>query len=407
MELNRRTTEGKPTLEVRLNGARELAERAARALAAVAPVDRATHGFHAWPAGLHPDAARDLLQLIPPGPVLDPFCGGGTTLVEALLAGRAAYGSDLSPIALLVASLRTAVTDPATRTSIRSAARRITESARFGAHLPPPALLEAVAAWYEPHVLRELEAIRAALARLEQSIEAEPGARSSGTQVHRILLGLFSSILIKVSHQASDSDVSAVPTQRPEGTTAILFHKKARELSRRLEALAAAIPLGASGGEHPQARLRRADARTLSGDLRVAGILTSPPYPGVYDYVPIQSLRHAWLGLDVDEGAEIGSRRAWRRDPSLQVERWRADTDAWMRASGRMVQRGGRVIIVIGDGLVDVPGETAPQPVDAERATLDAGRRLGWRPVAGASLLRPDHARRSARWEHAIVFDLP
>ena len=35
-------------------------------------IERATHGFHTYPAGLHPDAARDLLSL-GKGPVLDPF----------------------------------------------------------------------------------------------------------------------------------------------------------------------------------------------------------------------------------------------------------------------------------------------------------------------------------------------
>ena len=54
-------------------------------------VERATHGFHTWPAGLNPDAARLLLGL-GGGPVLDPFCGGGTVLVAALLGGRPARG---------------------------------------------------------------------------------------------------------------------------------------------------------------------------------------------------------------------------------------------------------------------------------------------------------------------------
>ena len=50
-------------------------------------IERATHGFHTYPAGLHPDAARDLVGL-GTGAVLDPFCGGGTTPSVCKILGR-------------------------------------------------------------------------------------------------------------------------------------------------------------------------------------------------------------------------------------------------------------------------------------------------------------------------------
>ena len=67
---------------------------------------RWTHGFHTYPAGLHPDGAALLLTLMPEGPICDPFCGGGTVLVEAMAAGRACVGRDISPIAVRLAGLR-------------------------------------------------------------------------------------------------------------------------------------------------------------------------------------------------------------------------------------------------------------------------------------------------------------
>ena len=59
-----RTTKGKPTYERILLGDRDLATALGDALAAVEFDDRATHGFHTYPAGLHPDAARDLVREI-------------------------------------------------------------------------------------------------------------------------------------------------------------------------------------------------------------------------------------------------------------------------------------------------------------------------------------------------------
>ena len=48
------------------------------------------HGFHTYPARMHPETASRLVARFAPtgGAVLDPFCGSGTVLVEALAAGR-------------------------------------------------------------------------------------------------------------------------------------------------------------------------------------------------------------------------------------------------------------------------------------------------------------------------------
>lgn len=63
-----------------------------------------THGFFHYPAGMQPLGARHLLEVLPPGVLLDPFMGSGTTLVEALRSGRQAIGADLSPLALFVST---------------------------------------------------------------------------------------------------------------------------------------------------------------------------------------------------------------------------------------------------------------------------------------------------------------
>ena len=48
------------------------------------------HGFHAWPARMHPMTARALIERFsaPGGKVLDPFAGSGTVAIEAMLAGQ-------------------------------------------------------------------------------------------------------------------------------------------------------------------------------------------------------------------------------------------------------------------------------------------------------------------------------
>src|SRR5688500_2458815 len=79
--------------------------------------DTLTHGFHSWPARLHPAIAATILDArAKPGQhVVDPFCGSGTTLIEARLRGLPATGTDLNPVGLRVAEVKTDVRDESAR----------------------------------------------------------------------------------------------------------------------------------------------------------------------------------------------------------------------------------------------------------------------------------------------------
>lgn len=70
-----------------------------------------THCFHSYPAMMIPQIAGRLLEKYGQNArrVLDPFCGTGTSLVEANLRGVSAFGIDLNPLACLVATAKTTV----------------------------------------------------------------------------------------------------------------------------------------------------------------------------------------------------------------------------------------------------------------------------------------------------------
>ena len=338
-------------------------------------VDRATHGFHTYPARMHPDAAAAIIDACP-GRVHDPFCGGGTVLVEGLLAGRETTGTDASPIAVLVSQARTA--DKSMTTPMRSAARKITEAARLRVDVEVPELAER---WYQPHVAQELGRIR-------------NGIEGADAKVQPLLRALFSSIIVKTSYRKSDTQNRRETHHRAPGTTAILFHKKARELGRWLDAM--------PDGPRPLAQL--GDARRDSPAAECGLVLTSPPYPGVYDYVPMQQLRAAWLELDLGPGAssEVGSRRSFRaKGRKDALRQWRDDTAAWIGQQARCLAPGGRMVIVVGDGLV------GDRMVDALGPTVESMNAAGLSVVARASADRPDHARESIRIEHMVMAERP
>jgi hypothetical protein len=68
-----------------------------------------THNFYIYPARFSPWFARAAIQMFSrPGQViLDPYMGGGSTIVEAVAAGRDAIGSDINPLSAFVTRVKT------------------------------------------------------------------------------------------------------------------------------------------------------------------------------------------------------------------------------------------------------------------------------------------------------------
>lgn len=69
------------------------------------------HGLHKYPAKFIPQLPQWGLSYDPSDQlkvVLDPFCGSGTTLVEAGLKGLSCYGYDVNPLAVIITRAKTA-----------------------------------------------------------------------------------------------------------------------------------------------------------------------------------------------------------------------------------------------------------------------------------------------------------
>ena len=69
-----------------------------------------THCYHNYPAMMIPQIANRLIVSYgtKAKTLFDPYCGTGTSLVEAILKNINAYGTDLNPLARLVAETKTA-----------------------------------------------------------------------------------------------------------------------------------------------------------------------------------------------------------------------------------------------------------------------------------------------------------
>ena len=75
-----------------------------------------THGFHQYPARMHPEIAKRLIEKYirkSSDIVFDPFMGSGGVLVESMLHGNNSVGIDLNPFAVLLTTVKTTPLDAA------------------------------------------------------------------------------------------------------------------------------------------------------------------------------------------------------------------------------------------------------------------------------------------------------
>jgi DNA modification methylase len=355
------------------------------------------HGFHSYPARLHPETARRLIdELTTPGStVLDPFCGSGTVAVETRLAGRRAVGVDLSPLAVALAGLKASAPGADWTRDIERAAHRVAEHAeerrkkRAGASRRYP---EDDVALFDPHVLLELDGLREGIDRIDPPT------------LRRALLLVLSASLTKLSKRGGDTTHLGPPKRIAGGYSIRFFVKKAHDLEVRLGQAAALLP------EKPiTPRLAVADARRLLrvSDKSVALVVTSPPYPGVYDYLEHHRARMRWLGLDAREleANEIGARRhARRRSFAYALGRFRSEIGSALTEMARVLEPTGSIVIVSGDSVLD------NRPVRSDALYADLAPSAGLEVVAVASQERPHfHAPTRAAFrdrpkrEHAIL----
>ncbi len=362
---------------VNARGDSAAADLARRALAAPQDDDpRAlTHGFHVYPARLHPHLARTLIATVPPrAAVLDPFCGSGTVPVEALARGCRALGRDINPVAVRVARLKCSLWAPPQREALLEAAdevrRHVRRLVRSRSQDPPP---ESAREDFDPHVAWELAAVRDAV----REIRFE--------RVREALLLSLSSILVKMSRREGLTSGRSVQKGIPAGRPTKHFVERVQELANCLTTLAETVPAGT-----PPPDIAEGDARELKGvpDGSVDLIVTSPPYAGTYRYVDSSRMSADWIGLRLGsaEKREIGAKNA----PG-GVDAYRKDMAASLRAARRVLAPSGRAWFVVAD--LEVGAEVRP----ADRMMEELAAESGWSVLAVASQPRSVFGRKGVQ----------
>lgn len=345
------------------------------------------HGFHSYPARLHPHTARALIRaLTKPGElVFDPFCGSGTVLVEARLQARQAQGLDLNPLSVLLSRLKCRETTPKQRAAWLEAASSVAalaEERRRRKAGPTQRYPQTDRELFAPHVLLELDSIRT-------GIEALPDADAQS-----VLSLVLSSILVKLSSQKSDTRSKAAAKRFASGFATRLFFERTQELMDRMATFSGRLATPIT-----PCRVWEGDARTMRGPdtASVSLLVSSPPYPGVYDYHAHHALRLRWLGCSAQrfERAEMGAKRVMS-NPTLAAARvWEDDLVRVLRSTRRVLRPDGVACFILADSAA------AGTAFRVEEYLPPLAQRCGLEVVNLASQPRPLFHHPSERWFRA------
>lgn len=249
------------------------------------------HGLHEYKGKFNPQVVRSLFNIydVKSGSkVLDPFCGSGTSIVEAAHDNISAYGTDINPLAVFIANAKIACLNISANQIIQGKKALLDRHNRIkkNLELENNSRIQYLKNWFPLEVLIDIEALR--LAALE-----------IGNPLCKVLLVIISNLLRDYSLQEpSDLRIRRRFSPFPEVPL--------------IEQLMLSIDSFVSNLKEFQStfNLLKSDNQAFNVDIKHSAQLdefkegnsfdfaiTSPPYATALPYIDTQRLSLVWLNL--------------------------------------------------------------------------------------------------------------
>jgi len=259
-----------------------------------------THCYHDYPARMIPQVAGKLLDLfaaVDATLLFDPYCGTGTSLVEGLVRGLNAVGTDLNPLARLIAQAKTSTPD------LEKIDQQITKFNRWALRAKTRTLAEApdiqgisrLEFWFKPSVIRDLSQVKRFLDEIADD------------DVRLFFQVAFSETVRESSNTRNEEfKLYRYDAERLEKFNPDVFAIMAGKLKRNHKGLQKFLAIMHNFGHPPKAAIY--DFNTVEGiphdkiaPASVDIVVTSPPYGDSHTtvaYGQYSRLSAAWLGLE-------------------------------------------------------------------------------------------------------------
>ena len=261
-----------------------------------------THDFHPYFAAFPPELVYRLLSYhSKPGHVLlDPFMGGGTSIVEGVVGGHITIGSDVSPLSKLICSVK-ATPIKIRDTEMTGLLSNIRRSLANRKQVDPSlySRISNVEKWFNLKNLTELDTIYSMIQRLEN------------VRFQRFATVAFSNILRKASNaKNAEQHICIDPLKTPQSAVAS-FESKILLMKKQMD-------LFYNSYKHCRPpTLYTHDARSLSNIISknyADIVVTSPPYGVGSKYTNIYKLNYEWLKLEKPRGMAMEHSKCFSYD---------------------------------------------------------------------------------------------
>ncbi len=303
---------------------------------------RANHPLHSMCSYLGsypPHVPRDILAKWIPGNglVVDPFCGAGTTLLEAALGGRKSLGIDLNPLAVSISSAKVQTI------TLDEILYRLTEIAReFEPTYDLFRIPEQVRLIFHERTLQQLCHLRDSLGNSPEDVFLRGSTLGiMHGKVRRDGSSAYLSIDMPNTFSMSPEYVRKFIAKNGLVYRPVDVFSKLRERSRWL------LRAGTAPAS-PQSVVVQGDATQMEHLVRdlglpsIAGLVTSPPYLGVLRYGVFNWIRLWFLGADplsVDT----------QLDTTDSLDKYLSFLASFLLSAGQVLCAGTPVALVIGD----------------------------------------------------------
>lgn len=313
------------------------------------------HSLHRFPGNFIPQVPSYLIQILsqPGDLILDPFCGSGTTGIEALKLARKAYQSDINHASIEVAKGKLAMfTNPKIKFHIRELIEQISlyplsqPTKENGILETDPELNK----WFHELTLEQFKTIW-------QIIITTPEIENQ--ELFKLLFTdtLFACASTNGSITSGGKSrrhhwgwiADNVKPKPPQWHNALkVFRERlihAYDVALSSEPIISQLP----SINVEDFRITREDSRSLRlSDSSIDLVVTSPPYLGMIDYTLANRLTYLWFGWSMgqDKELEIGAR--YRRSRQNTVDEYLKSMDMSCKQIARVLRKGAFCAIVIG-----------------------------------------------------------
>lgn len=297
------------------------------------------HRLHPYLGKFVPQLVEIFLRKYQPSVVCDPFCGSGTTLVEALSLGMDAIGCDISRFNCLLTKVKT---DEYNLDLLEREIHDILSELHEALHPSIFSVLrerrgDYLTSWYAPKALAQLRLYGSLIAKSTYrdilQVVLSRAARSARLTTHFDLE--FPKKPQTEPYECHKHRRMCKPTEDAER----FLHRYSLDTLKRIKEFA-------SLRKTAKVEIMNGDARNQvfpTCDL----VITSPPYVGLIDYHEQHRYAYELLGLDGDRENEIGA--SWKGNSEKAVGRYVEDMTQVFQNVATSLPTGGRMVVVVHD----------------------------------------------------------